>query len=69
MVERFTEEAKNLTNIEVFVIYTNNAEDAGVLRTQLLALPFVKEVLLVPLTPVVGCHAGPGTLGLGYVTK
>ncbi|MCK7488546.1 MAG: DegV family protein [Bacillus subtilis] len=69
MVERFTEEAKNLTNIEVFVIYTNNAEDAGALRTQLLALPFVKEVLLVPLTPVVGCHAGPGTLGLGYVTK
>jgi DegV family protein with EDD domain len=69
MVERFVEDAKDKTNIEVFVIYTNNLDDAGLLRTQLLSLPFVKEVLLVPLTPVVGCHAGPGTLGLGYVTK
>jgi fatty acid-binding protein DegV len=22
---------------------------------------------LVPLTPVVGAHAGPGTLGIGYI--
>jgi len=24
-------------------------------------------VELVPLTPVVGAHAGPGTLGIGYI--
>jgi fatty acid-binding protein DegV len=27
------------------------------------------EVLLIPLTPVVGCHAGPGTMGVGYIEK
>jgi len=24
---------------------------------------------MIPLTPVVGCHAGPGTMGLGYIEK
>jgi fatty acid-binding protein DegV len=24
---------------------------------------------LVPLTPVVGTHAGPGTMGVGYIER
>lgn len=69
MIERFVEEVKDKQSIEVFIIYTNNQDDAGAIRTQLLGYPFIKEVKLVPLTPVVGCHAGPGTLGLGYVIQ
>ncbi|MDP2426313.1 MAG: DegV family protein [bacterium] len=69
MVSKLIEEVKSLTNIEVFVIYTNNIEDAKKMKTNLLTYEFIKEVILVPLTPVVGTHAGPGTLGVGYVTK
>jgi fatty acid-binding protein DegV len=29
----------------------------------------IKDVLLVPLTPVVGTHAGPGTMGVGYIER
>jgi fatty acid-binding protein DegV len=25
------------------------------------------DVVLIPLTPVVGAHAGPGTMGIGFV--
>jgi fatty acid-binding protein DegV len=29
----------------------------------------LNDILLIPLTPVVGCHAGPGTMGVGYIEK
>jgi DegV family protein with EDD domain len=54
-------------NVIVFVSYTNNEEKAKEIRKALLeARPEIK-VEIVPLTPVVGAHAGPGTLGLGYI--
>jgi len=38
-------------------------------QDQLLEIEGITEVKLIPLTPVVGCHAGPGTMGLGYIEK
>ena len=35
----------------------------------LKARPELKEIKEYPLTPVVGAHAGPGTVGIGYILK
>lgn len=69
MLEKFVEEVRPLQNIEAFIAYTNNLEDAKQIRLQLLENDFIKDVVLVPLTPVVGCHAGPGTIAVGYCRK
>lgn len=51
----------------VFLAYTNNKEEAEEIKKDLIEKQNDLEVLVVPLTPVVGAHAGPGTLGVGYI--
>jgi len=55
--------------VELFIIYTNNMAEMLDYQDQLLEIEGISEVKLIPLTPVVGCHAGPGTMGLGYIEK
>jgi len=69
MVQRFVEETKNLTNYETFIVYTNNLDEMTEYAKHLETDHGIKNIRLVPLTPVVGCHAGPGTMGLGYVPQ
>ncbi len=69
MVQRFLEETKSLTNYETFIVYTNNRDEMVEYAKHLETDHGFKNILLVPLTPVVGCHAGPGTMGLGYVPQ
>jgi DegV family protein with EDD domain len=54
-------------NVVMFICYTNNEDKALEIKNQLQALKPELQVELVPLTPVVGAHAGPGTLGVGYI--
>ncbi|MFH0993092.1 MAG: DegV family protein, partial [bacterium] len=68
MLDRFLDEIKD-KKVEAFIIYTNNFNAAADLKDLLLEKHGLKDVKLVPLTPVVGCHAGPGTMGLGYVLQ
>jgi DegV family protein with EDD domain len=51
-----------------FIVYTNNMSEMLDLKDELEELG-LEDVLLIPLTPVVGCHAGPGTMGVGYIEK
>ena len=51
----------------MFIAYTNNKEKAESLKEIFLKKRKDITVELVPLTPVVGAHAGPGTLGVGYI--
>ncbi|OQX93846.1 MAG: hypothetical protein B6I17_01250 [Tenericutes bacterium 4572_104] len=51
-----------------FIIYTNNLEEMKELKSEYEA-EGLKDILLIPLTPVVGCHAGPGTMGVGYIER
>lgn len=67
MVKKFVEEVKN-KKVIAFLINTNN--DPGILETK----AFLEEleydtdnIKTYMLTPVVGAHAGPGTIGLGYI--
>jgi fatty acid-binding protein DegV len=38
------------------------------MKKDILAFHKKLDIEVVPLTPVVGAHAGPGTLAVGYIT-
>lgn len=54
-------------NVIIFIAYTNNKDRAQEIKDILLQKRKDITIELVPLTPVVGAHAGPGTLGVGYI--
>ena len=67
LLERFLNEI-NGKDVVTFIVYTNNKEEMEIFKRELEGKG-IKDVLLVPLTPVVGTHAGPGTMGVGYIEK
>jgi DegV family protein with EDD domain len=54
-------------NVTMFIAYTNNEDKAIEIKNKLIEFRPGLTVEVVPLTPVVGAHAGPGTLGVGYI--
>jgi DegV family protein with EDD domain len=54
-------------NVVMFIAYTNNEDEAKEIKEKINAIRPDVNIELVPLTPVVGAHAGPGTLGVGYI--
>jgi DegV family protein with EDD domain len=54
-------------NVIVFISYTDNEDKAIEFKNILQKQKPDLQVEIVPLTPVVGAHAGPGTLGVGYI--
>ena len=56
-------------DVEYFVAYTTNLDKAEFFKKEIETKRPGAHVTLYPLTPVVGAHAGPGTLGLGYSVK
>jgi DegV family protein with EDD domain len=67
LVERLIEEVSE-KDVLTFVVYTNNKDEMELFKEELESRG-IKDVLLVPLTPVVGTHAGPGTMGVGYIER
>ena len=65
--QRFLTEVKD-KNVIPFIVYTNNMAEMLDLKDE-LETHGLNDILLIPLTPVVGCHAGPGTMGVGYIEK
>lgn len=55
-------------DVITFAIYTNNIDEVSEIKADLESKG-IKDILLVPLTPVVGTHAGPGTMGVGYIER
>src|SRR5690606_12304743 len=51
--------------VDFYIAYTTNLEKAQSLEAELREARPDANVTIIPLTPVVGAHAGPGTLGLG----
>lgn len=54
-------------SVVLFIAYTNNEEEAQEIKKLFLLERPDLQIEVVPLTPVVGAHAGPGTLGVGYI--
>lgn len=68
LLEVIKEDIKGF-EVSLFIAYTNNKEEAQSIKDDLLLDNPNLDIEVVPLTPVVGAHAGPGTIGLGYIKK
>lgn len=66
LLEIITSEIKD-KNVIMFIVYTNNKDKALALKNTILKTNPNLDISVVPLTPVVGAHAGPGTIGVGYI--
>lgn len=68
LLEIIKDEIKDI-DVTIFIAYTNNKPEAEGLKQDLLGFNSKLEIDLVPLTPVVGAHAGPGTVAIGYIKR
>lgn len=67
VIEKFLEEIEG-KDVEVFTINTNRNERIAYISQRIRqARPEITKINDYPLTPVVGAHAGPGTVGIGYI--
>ena len=70
MIEKFTDEHPEKNLSEVFIIHANAEAEVKDIRARLQEkLPSFKEIKDYPLTPVVGAHAGPGAVAIGWLKK
>ncbi len=67
MKKRLFDETKG-KDVITFILYTNNLQEIFEIKDEYES-EGLEDVMLIPLTPVVGCHAGPGTMGVGYIEK
>lgn len=69
LIEKFLEELGD-QDVEVFIIDANAPERVSYLKQKVMNVRTdIKDIKNYPLTPVVGAHAGPGLVGLGYILK
>ncbi len=69
VIEKFLDEIDG-KEIEPFIIHSQAPKRAEFVTNEILkARPDLKEIKAYLLTPVVGAHAGPGTVAVGYILK
>lgn len=69
LIEKFLEEL-GTQDVEVFLIEARAQERVNYIIDKIQeARPDIKNIIAYPLTPVVGAHAGPGCVGVGYILK
>ncbi len=67
VVEKFIESTEG-KDVEPFIIHSHAPERVERVRKMVMDLrPDYKEIKAYPLTPVVGAHAGPNIVALGYI--
>lgn len=69
MVEIMKENGKDLDNQVVAICHGDCIEDAEYLKKKVQEIATPKEIIVVPLDPVLGAHAGPGTVAVFYLGK
>lgn len=67
VLELISEQVKGKSNIRLATLHANSADDAKSLLDRAAAELSPVETLFTELSPVVGTHAGPGTVGLAYM--
>ena len=67
VLELVTEQVKGKSNIRIATLHANASEDAKALLDRAAAALSPVETLFTEVSPVVGTHAGPGTVGLAYI--
>lgn len=67
VVENFLKATEG-KDVEPFIIHSHAPERVARVRKMVMdARPEYKEIKAYPLTPVVGAHAGPNIVGMGYI--
>lgn len=67
VITKFIKETEGL-DVEAYIVHASAGERVDYVTEKLLeAKPELKKINVYPLTPVVGAHAGPGALALGYI--
>jgi len=69
ILELVAEQVKGKSNIRVACFHANAAEDAKALLKKAQEETNAMESILTELSPVVGNHTGPGTVGLAFMTE
>lgn len=65
-VKKVKTDLKNLKNIRIGIVHANAIAKAEWLRQQFTDFPSIKEIIIHDVAPVLGVHAGPGTVGIAY---
>jgi len=69
ILDLYFKETKGL-DVEPFIIHANNPDTRDYIISRLKEKDStLKDVFSMPLTAVVGAHAGPKTIGIGYYIK
>ncbi len=68
ILELVAEQVKGKSNIRVACFHANAVEDAKALLAKAREKTNAMESILTELSPVVGNHTGPGTVGLAFMT-
>jgi DegV family protein with EDD domain len=69
VLELVAEQVKGKSNIRLATLHANAAEDAKSLLDRAAKELNPVETLFTEVSPVVGTHAGPGTVGLAYMVE
>ncbi len=67
VLELVAEQVKGKSNIRVATLHANAADEAKSLLDRATKEVSAVESLFTEVSPVVGTHAGPGTVGLAYI--
>jgi DegV family protein with EDD domain len=68
LIDLMEEEVGSGAALHVAVTHADAPEEAKKLRRQVEERFNCREIFTCPLSPAVACHAGPGTVGIGYYT-
>jgi len=69
IVEKFLQDHQG-SDMEVFIVHAHAGETVDYIREKLLEeRPELNTINDYPLTPVVGAHAGPDALAIGWIKK
>jgi len=69
MLELVSEQVKGKKNIRLAVLHANAADDAHALLDRAARQLNPVEKIFTEVSPVIGTHAGPGTVGLAYMVE
>jgi fatty acid-binding protein DegV len=67
ILELVTEKTKGKSNIRIASLHANAADDARALLDRATKALNPVETIFTEVSPVVGTHTGPGTVGLAFM--
>ena len=69
LLDHFEDEVRNKKDVHVAVIHANAPEEGQLLIDEVTSHVTPVELILAELSPVIGTHVGPGTVGLCYYAE